>query len=43
MKSMNIAASGELIPASTHRNVAALDSTDFADVGRSRHYHCRQP
>lgn len=33
MKSMNIAASGELIPRlSTHRNVVALDSTDFTDV-----------
>ncbi|PUK43635.1 ornithine decarboxylase [Salmonella enterica subsp. enterica serovar Dublin] len=33
MKSMNIAASGELIPClSTHRNVVALDSTDFTDV-----------
>lgn len=30
---MNIAASGELIPRlSTHRNVVALDSTDFTDV-----------
>ncbi|HGG4022373.1 TPA: ornithine decarboxylase [Salmonella enterica subsp. enterica serovar Aberdeen] len=33
MKSMNIAASSELIPRlSTHRNVVALDSTDFTDV-----------
>lgn len=33
MKSMNIAASGELISRlSTHRNVVALDSTDFTDV-----------
>lgn len=33
MKSMNIAASGELIPRlSTRRNVVALDSTDFTDV-----------
>ncbi|EBM1968782.1 ornithine decarboxylase [Salmonella enterica] len=33
MKSMNIAASGELIPRlSTHRNVVALDSTDFTNV-----------
>ncbi|EIL6891370.1 ornithine decarboxylase [Salmonella enterica] len=33
MKSMNIAASGELISRlSTHRNVVALDRTDFTDV-----------
>ncbi|HCL5344808.1 TPA: ornithine decarboxylase, partial [Salmonella enterica] len=33
MKSMNIAVSGELISRlSTHRNVVALDSTDFTDV-----------
>ncbi|HCC0889131.1 TPA: ornithine decarboxylase [Salmonella enterica] len=33
MKSMNIAASGELLSRlSTHRNVVALDSTDFTDV-----------
>lgn len=33
MKSMNIAASGELISRlSTHRSVVALDSTDFTDV-----------
>lgn len=33
MKSMNIAASSELISRlSTYRNVVALDSTDFTDV-----------
>ncbi|HFZ8995609.1 TPA: ornithine decarboxylase [Citrobacter freundii] len=33
MKSMSIAASGELVSRlSTHRNVVALDSTDFTDV-----------
>ncbi|WP_201027365.1 hypothetical protein, partial [Salmonella enterica] len=33
MKSMSIAASGELTPRfATHRNVGALDSTDFTDV-----------
>jgi ornithine decarboxylase len=33
MKSMNIAASGELVSRlSTHRKVVTLDSTDFTDV-----------